>query len=131
MTTLALGIDVSLSHGLDLVLMNERFQIEDVRDIAVDALGGVIRELRPAIIAIDSPPKFGIQGKSRLAERELNRRGIKIFYTPSDSEKCRQSFYGWMQVGHKCFAAAFVQQLLNGQHYDSFGRVPHGHEAIV
>jgi predicted RNase H-like nuclease len=108
MMTLALGIDVSLSHGLELVLMNERFQIEDVREIAVDALADVIRELCPNIIAIDSPPKFGIQGKSRLAERELNRRGIKIFYTPSDSETCRQFFYGWMQVGHKCFAAALT-----------------------
>lgn len=106
MAALALGIDVSLSHGLDLVLMNERSKIEDVREAAVDALANVIRELRPNIVAIDSPPKFGIQGRSRLAERELNRRGVKIFYTPSDSETCRQSFYSWMQVGHKCFAAA-------------------------
>jgi len=106
MMTRALGIDVSLSHGLDLVLMNERFQIEDVREAAVAELADVIHELGPDIIAIDSPPKFGVHGNSRAAERELNGRGIKIFYTPSDSEKCRRPFYGWMQVGHKCFEVA-------------------------
>ncbi len=106
MKALSLGIGVSLSHGLDLVVMNERLRIEDVRNADVKELAQVIRELNPSIIAIDSPPKFGVQGNSRSAERELNRRGIKIFYTPSDSEKCRRPFYAWMEVGQKCFKLA-------------------------
>ncbi|MBI4524718.1 MAG: DUF429 domain-containing protein [Deltaproteobacteria bacterium] len=106
MKTLALGIDVSLSRGLDLVLMNERFEIKDVGNADLKELAHVIREWSPSIIAIDSPPKFRVEGKSRSAERELNRRGIKIFYTPSDSETCNRPFYGWMKVGHQCFQLA-------------------------
>jgi predicted nuclease with RNAse H fold len=106
MKILSLGIDVSLSRGLELVLMNENFQIEDIRNADLKRLTQAIEELKPTIIAIDSPPKFGIEGNSRSAERELNRRGIKIFYTPSDSVKCRRPFYAWMEMGHKCFNLA-------------------------
>jgi len=86
--------------------MNERLQIKDVRNADVTGLAEVIQEWNPSVIAIDSPPEFGVEGNSRLAERELNRRGIKIFYTPSDAEKSRRPFYTWMEVGHKCFKVA-------------------------
>lgn len=86
--------------------MNERLQIKDVRNADVTGLAEVIQEWNPSVIAIDSPPEFGVEGNSRLAERELNRRGIKIFYTPSDAEKSRRPFYAWMEVGHKCFKVA-------------------------
>jgi predicted nuclease with RNAse H fold len=106
MRTLSLGIDVSLSRGLDLVVMNEQLQIKDVRNAGITELAAVIQDRNPSIIAIDSPPKFGVEGNSRLAERELNSRGINIFYTPSDSAKCCNPYYAWMEVGHECFKLA-------------------------
>jgi predicted nuclease with RNAse H fold len=106
MEMLSLGIDVSLKRGLDCVLMDERFQILGSKKIDPNELTQLILELSPNIIAIDSPPKFGVEGNSRWAERELNRRGIKIFYTPSNSAKCCDPYYAWMEVGHQCFKLA-------------------------
>ena len=45
MKALCIGIDVSLSRGLDLVVMNERMRIEDVINADVKELAQIIREL--------------------------------------------------------------------------------------
>jgi predicted nuclease with RNAse H fold len=71
-----------------------------------DDLEAALRRLRPDVVAIDSPPAWGIRGTSREAERELIALGLPCFRTPSDPALRGHPFYGWMFAGHAAFAAA-------------------------
>jgi predicted nuclease with RNAse H fold len=107
----SLGIDVGVGKGLDLVLMDERrvpsvvlsrAGLEDVRHI--------IAEYAPAIVGVDSPPKWARAGKSRHTENELARINIHAFRTPSKAHAEGKQF-GWMRAGMEVF------RLLDGLGY--------------
>ncbi|MCC5022094.1 MAG: DUF429 domain-containing protein [Candidatus Synoicihabitans palmerolidicus] len=71
-----------------------------------DELHGLCEEMQPTVIAIDAPGGWST-AKSRRAERELARAGIRSFCTPS-RERAAQvlNFYGWMFNGEAAYAAA-------------------------
>lgn len=103
----ALGIDVSHSRGLDLVLLDEdRTIIETHRKVRPGELSALILGMSADVVAIDSPPSWGLSGGSRLTERELRAFGIHAYGTPSDPKKADSAFYDWMRVGMKTFEAA-------------------------
>jgi predicted RNase H-like nuclease len=103
----ALGVDVSVRRGLDVVLLDGSAEPAVVRrGVEPEALPTLLRECQPDVVAIDSPPTWGVSGGSRLAERELRRRGIQSYGTPSDANKGEHTFYGWMKVGFRAFGAA-------------------------
>jgi predicted RNase H-like nuclease len=104
----ALGVDVGVRKGLDVVLLDEGLLVHHKeRRVKVDDLEGLIRDLAPDVVAIDAPPAWGIhQGGSRLTERELRRFGIQSFGTPSDPASAENPFYEWMLEGFKAFQAA-------------------------
>jgi predicted nuclease with RNAse H fold len=103
----ALGIDVGVRKGLDLVLLDADLRpVEIVRHESVEGLGGVIDSLRPDVIAIDSPPRWGTSGGSRRTEQALRRLGIQSFGTPSEERKADKPFYSWMRVGFRAFEVA-------------------------
>ena len=80
----ALGIDVGVGKGLDLVLLDERrvpFLV--VPRAGLDDVERVVREGKPDIVAIDSPPRWARDGPSRATENELARLNIHAFRTPS------------------------------------------------
>jgi predicted nuclease with RNAse H fold len=102
----ALGVDVSVRRGLDLVMLEDSPEPAALRsDVMPEALPDLIRELRPDVIAIDSPPAWGVGGGSRRAEQDLRRLGIQSYGTPSDPRKGDNAFYAWMKVGFRAFAA--------------------------
>jgi predicted nuclease with RNAse H fold len=104
----ALGIDVGVRKGLDLVLLDEsRTPVECRRRVEPRELGSLLGEWRPDVVGIDAPPQWGIHaGASRFTERELRRFGIQSFGTPSDPRKAENAFYEWMTVGFATFEAA-------------------------
>ncbi|MEX1047455.1 MAG: DUF429 domain-containing protein [Actinomycetota bacterium] len=98
----ALGVDVSVSRGLDLVLLDESEGILDShRRVPAEKLPEFL-EPAPDVVAIDAPPGWGTNGGSRLTERELRRFGIQSFGTPSESQSA-SAFYDWMRVGITAF----------------------------
>jgi predicted nuclease with RNAse H fold len=102
----ALGVDVSVRRGLDLVLLAEQPEPAVLRsDVSPESLPEILAELRPDVVAIDSPPAWGVGGGSRRAEQELRRLGIQSYGTPSDPRKGDNAFYAWMKVGFRTFAA--------------------------
>ena len=104
----ALGIDVSVRRGLDLVLLNEASAIlETHRRVQPGELGAILKAVEPDVVAIDSPPEWGRSGGSRLTEKELRRFGIQSYGTPPQ-KKADNAFYAWMRVGMKAFEAAGV-----------------------
>ncbi|MGH9035849.1 MAG: DUF429 domain-containing protein [Acidimicrobiia bacterium] len=102
------GIDVSERRGLDVVaLAGDRRPVEPPRQrVTPQALPALLAELRPEVVAIDSPPGWSRAGGSRQGERELAALGVSCFRTPSDPQRRQRPFYNWMRVGQATFAAA-------------------------
>jgi predicted nuclease with RNAse H fold len=102
----ALGVDVGVRKGLDLVLLSAGREVLDSRRrLPLDRLSTAVTELAPDVVAIDAPPGWAISGRSRLTERELRFFGIQCFNTPSDRRMAEHPFYEWMTVGFRVFAA--------------------------
>ncbi len=101
----AMGIDVSVVRGLDVVVLEEsgRPVLSRARQTLPD-LEAALRVVQPEIVAIDSPPGWATAGRSRPLERELARLGISMYATPQDPGD--HPFYRWMRVGFEVFAAA-------------------------
>jgi predicted nuclease with RNAse H fold len=102
----ALGIDVGVRKGLDLVLLGQdRAVLETERRVRVDELAKLVPDLGADVVAIDAPPTWAADGRSRLTERELRWFGIQCFNTPSDERMAEHPFYEWMTVGFAAFRA--------------------------
>jgi len=103
----SLGIDVGVGKGLDIVLLDERLVPLHVSSrVHVPDVGHLVRDLRPDVIAIDSPPRWAASGRSRLTERELAALNISSFNTPSASHGAGNRFFAWMETGFEVFAQA-------------------------
>ena len=99
----ALGIDVAVGKGLDLVLLDDRkvpFLI--VPRAGLDDVERVVREGKPDIVAIDSPPRWARDGRSRATENELARLNIHAFRTPSAAHG-KAATFDWMRRGMEVF----------------------------
>lgn len=102
----ALGIDVGVRKGLDLVLLDDRSVVDTARRVTVEELGRFVGELEPDIVAIDAPPGWALRnGGSRETEVQIRLFGIQCFGTPSRDRK-DHPFYGWMRVGFDVFKVA-------------------------
>jgi predicted nuclease with RNAse H fold len=102
----ALGIDVGVRRGLDLVLLGEGREILDThRRVSVEEVGALALGSGADVVAIDAPPCWAMSGRSRLTERELRLFGLQSFNTPSDKKMADHPFYGWMTVGFGVFEA--------------------------
>lgn len=103
--SLALGIDVAEARkGLDLVVLDsDRAVVVTKRRATFEDVTALVRDQRPDVVCIDSPPGWASAGRSRAAERTLRTLGITAFSTPVDPGD--HSFYRWMRVGFEIFAA--------------------------
>ena len=104
----ALGIDVGVRKGLDLVLLDDSLRpaLPPFRVPGPDEVEAWLRDHRPDVVAIDSPPGFGRSGRSRAAEAELRSLGIQSYGTPSNPEDGARPFHDWMRRGFEVHAAA-------------------------
>ncbi|HSL11951.1 MAG TPA: DUF429 domain-containing protein [Actinomycetota bacterium] len=112
----ALGIDVGVGKGLDLVLVDERrVPFPVVSGAGLDDVARLVTELRPDAIGVDSPPSWAADGRSRLTENELARLNIHAFRTPSEAHAAGAQF-DWMRAGMAVFActAELGYPLFNG-----------------
>jgi predicted nuclease with RNAse H fold len=100
-----MGVDVSVARDLDVVVLDEagRLLLSRAEQTLPD-LETAIGEVRPDVVAIDSPPGWATAGRSRPLERELARLGIRMYATPQDPGD--HGFYRWMRVGFEVFVAA-------------------------
>ncbi len=102
----ALGIDVGVRRGLDLVLLGDGREILDThRLVGVEEVGALALDSGADVVAIDAPPCWATSGRSRLTERELRLFGLQSFNTPSDRRMADHPFYEWMTVGFRVFDA--------------------------
>src|SRR5258708_19611852 len=82
----SMGIDVAIARALDIVVLDDSLRVVfgPATRRLVD-LPDLIRRTQPDVIAIDSPPAWGVSGNSRPIDRHLHALGINIFPSPSSS----------------------------------------------
>jgi predicted nuclease with RNAse H fold len=103
----ALGIDVGVRKGLDLVLLNGSAEPAAThRGVGLDAVRPLIEEAEADVVAIDSPPAWAGGGRSRGTEREIRLFGIQSYGTPTEDRGTDHPFYEWMRVGFEVFRIA-------------------------
>ncbi len=104
----ALGIDVGVRKGLDLVLLDEGSPepAASHRGVRLEDLGRLIGEAGADVVAIDSPPAWAGAGRSRGTEREIRLFGIQSYGTPTADRGTDHPFYEWMRVGFEVFRIA-------------------------
>lgn len=103
----ALGIDVGVGKGMDLVVLDgARATLDVLPHVGIGRISALIRDLAPDLVAIDAPPGWATSGGSRLTERLLLQFNIHSFNTPSARNGRGHGFYAWMEVGFRVFRAA-------------------------
>jgi predicted nuclease with RNAse H fold len=102
----ALGIDVGVRRGLDLVVLGDARQVlETHRRVGLDEVCAFAAASGADVVAIDAPPAWALSGRSRTTERELRWFGLHSFNTPSDRRMADHPFYEWMTVGFRVYEA--------------------------
>src|SRR5713101_5992005 len=100
-----MGIDVAVTRGLDIVVLDDSLRVAfGPTTLHQAALADLIRRIEPQVIAIDSPPAWGPSGKSRPVERQLQALGISIFPTPA--AEFARGLHRWMETGFDVFKVA-------------------------
>ncbi len=100
-----MGIDVAISRGLDVVVLDESLKVvSGPTTCSVAELPELVRQTQPDVIAIDSPPAWGLTGKARAIERQLQGLGISIFPTPA--AEFARDLHQWMTTGFEVFKVA-------------------------
>jgi predicted nuclease with RNAse H fold len=103
----ALGIDVGVRKGLDLVVLDQHLRpVERHRHVALEELGTRIAATDVDVIAVDSPPGWARRNGTRRTERELRVFGIHSYGTPTADRGTNHDFYAWMRVGFEVFRIA-------------------------
>src|ERR1700674_404355 len=100
-----MGIDVAIARGLDIVVLDGSLRVVfgPVTGHLPD-LPDLIRRTEADVIAIDSPPAWGVSGKSRPIERQLQALGINIF--PAPAAEFARDLHRWMETGFDVFKVA-------------------------
>ncbi len=100
-----MGIDVAIARGLDIVVLDDSLRVvSGPATLRLVDLPDLIRRTDPHVIAIDSPPAWGLRGKSRPIERQLQALGISIFPTPA--AEFARDLHRWMKTGFDVFKVA-------------------------
>ncbi|MGH2765545.1 MAG: DUF429 domain-containing protein [Actinomycetota bacterium] len=103
----ALGIDVGVRKGLDLVLLDGSAEPSAThRGVPMDDVRRLIEGADAEVVAIDAPPGWAERGRSRRTEREIRLFGIQSFGTPTADRGSDHPFYEWMRVGFEVFRIA-------------------------
>jgi predicted nuclease with RNAse H fold len=100
-----MGIDVAIARGLDIVVLDDSLRVVfGPATLRLVDLPDLIRRTEPDVIAIDSPPAWGLTGKSRPIERQLQALGINIF--PAPAAEFKRDLHRWMETGFEVFKLA-------------------------
>ena len=100
-----MGIDVAVTRGLDIVVLDDSLRVAfGPTTLHLVDLPDLIRRTEPHVIAIDSPPAWGLSGKSRPIERQLQALGISIF--PAPAAEFARELHRWMETGFDVFKVA-------------------------
>lgn len=99
-----IGVDVGgLRKGFHAVLNYSGKYSGQFHSRDADEMASWILKQQPSVVAIDAPCMFSLNGKSREAERNLVKNGIRCFYTPTRELAIKSSFYDWVFNGETLY----------------------------
>jgi predicted nuclease with RNAse H fold len=102
----ALGVDVGLRKGLDLVLLDEDRRVLDLAPkLPHERFREFVLAWAPDAVAIDSPPRWATPAGMRETERLMRRLGIQLYATPEEAKRSVKGFHDWMIAGMDAFRA--------------------------
>lgn len=109
MRALWAGIDVGAAKGFDVAVIDgDGLTGVPQRIVAVSDVVSYLDELRPTVVAVDSPRRPAPSGtRSRDGERSLVKAGVcGIRYTPDEeSLHENETYYGWILNGLRLYDA--------------------------
>jgi predicted nuclease with RNAse H fold len=100
------GIDVGGTRkGFHAVALNGRDCIDCFASCDPAAVVRWCVQAGAQAVGVDAPCGWCIEGKGRLAERQLRELGINSFWSPTETDAInhRQGFYGWMLNGARLY----------------------------
>lgn len=103
-----MGIDVGgRRKGFHAAAVNERALVAGPKQIGgVDAVLGWVDELRPEVVALDSPKTCAFKGeRSRADERALAKEICGIRWTPEMAKLNGNPYYEWIACGLELYEA--------------------------
>lgn len=132
MSTVA-GIDIGgKKKGCHLVILRGHEILYCLNSGSPELLVRKCVEFDAIAVGIDAPCRWGVPGRGRCAEKQLARKRIFSFSTPTRDRATTNSsgFYGWMLNGEKVYQAlATTHPLLTDERYSngrvSFETFPH------
>jgi predicted nuclease with RNAse H fold len=102
----ALGVDVGLRKGLDLVLLDEQRRVIDLAPkLPHERFRETVLAWAPDVVGIDSPPRWATPAGMRETERVVRRLGIQLYATPEEEKRSQKGFHDWMIAGMDAFRA--------------------------
>ncbi len=112
------GIDVGGARkGFHAVLVCDGRILGKKAERDPDAMATWCLENEASVVAVDAPCRWSVAGKSREAERELNRQRLHCYYTPTRAGALNRSFYQWVFNGEKLYRALGCRYpLFSGPH---------------
>jgi predicted nuclease with RNAse H fold len=103
------GVDVGASKGFDVAAIDgKRLLARPRRIVSVTGVVDYLSELRPEVVAVDSPRSPAPPGRrSRADERDLVAAGVcGIRYTPDEGALLdNEVYYGWILNGLRLYEA--------------------------
>ncbi len=110
------GVDVGgATKGFHVVALRGTDVLRPDRRLPdAQAVADWCRRVDVEVIGIDAPCRWRTGPSAREAEREMARRGIQSFSTPTRAAAARSSFYDWMFQGEAIYAALAATHPLIG-----------------
>ena len=110
--SLVIGVDVAARRGCDVVRLDDDLVARPVGRVHTGIeFRALLDDLSPAAVAIDAPPRWAADTQ-RACERELTKRSISLFTTPTAARGQDNTFYAWMLTGFEMFDAAGGYEVL-------------------
>lgn len=102
----AVGIDVGgLKKGYHAVVNRHGQYHAQFHSTDPHAIANWAKQFNPSVMAIDAPAMFSQDGRSRKAERDLVKNGLRCFYTPTRTMAEKSRFYDWVFNGERLYQA--------------------------
>lgn len=115
------GVDVGgATKGFHVVALRGTDVLRPERRLPdAQAVADWCRRIDVEVIGIDAPCRWRTGPSGREAEREMARRGIQSFSTPTRAAAARSSFYDWMFQGEAVYSALAATHPLVGSPQDA------------
>jgi predicted nuclease with RNAse H fold len=100
------GIDVGGTRkGFHAVALRNGRCFERIPTTEIEPIVAWCLREAVSVVAIDAPCKWSTFASSRLAERELMKKGIHCFFTPTEkkAKEHKTDYYGWVFNGQRLF----------------------------